>query len=213
MNTSTIVNYANYYPIGDIIVIALSILILFLFMETFINKNKNFRIFQIMAVMVSFAAVCSLLYHQLVNVAPDENVLFILFLYNVYHILLYFTMYAYIYYMIELLSISGSTRRKFFYIMGCGTILFSVLQVLSTVLKKGFYWEEGKGFVESGHLFIYAYLFHIGLLLYLLMNSININDINKAEISEATNKAVKFIFKLIILCQNESSGCVHIKYI
>ena len=165
-----IVNYQNYYPIGDIIVVALSAMILFLIVETFINKNKRFRIFQALAAMLCSAALCSLGYHQLVNHKPAEYVDQILLLYDLYHMLLYFIMYFFIYYVIEMLSLSGKTRRRIFLFIGPVTVCFTLLQFLSTFLKFGFHWSAEKGgFVEAFHLFIPAYAFYIGVVIYLLI--------------------------------------------
>lgn len=163
--------YQRFTPVGDILALALSILLAFLVSTTYVTKKKTFRIFRGMIVTEALAAISDVLYHLLVANATAENGLvpLIYALRLLQHAALFFILYLFIFYIVELLFLPQTVRKKYYVISNIGFFAMLVLDIVLTLTGTGFRLDPQAGVVLEGrNVFGIAYVFFLGIIFYLL---------------------------------------------
>lgn len=160
--------YENFSPVGDILVLAICIVLAILIAESFVIKDKSFRLFQAMIFFVAFAAGVNIFMHVYLAMRPVP-VASVYVLRVMYHLALFGLLYLFAYYMIEYLSLRGATRRKFFIVNGIGFVVVAALDVFGWAFHYGFRVSPAGEVKESVNFFIPAYIFFVGIIFYLLI--------------------------------------------
>ena len=62
-NGVQMIDMGNYYPIGDIIVIALCLVVVILVQASFVKRTRSFVYFAVMIIMILIAAYSNIVYH------------------------------------------------------------------------------------------------------------------------------------------------------
>ncbi len=158
----------GYTPVGDVLSLALSVLLVVLINTAYVTKKKTFRIFQIMLVMEMVAAISDMIYHMLLSVYPIPRVPIYLFR-ALQHTALYLLMWLFFYYLQEILHLPKKTRRHYFSISGLAVLIAVGTDAFLTLSGKGFLVDASGIIKESGWVFAVFYAFFIFLIFFLLI--------------------------------------------
>ncbi len=159
-----VLNNSNYSPVGDILVMAIIGIFLILIRAAFIKQTKEFRIFRHALITLLLAAIMDILYHAfLVNIEHVPNMPIYVFRF-LYHFLLFQEFVLYVRYFEYTLQMVRKWEKSYWYTALSGFIVFSVIDILGSVYKFGFYITEDKKALYGLNLFPFQYLFFVGIL-------------------------------------------------
>ena len=160
--------YGNYYPFGDLIVLAICILILVLVRTSYISRTKSFMIFLIMIALLVASCVTSIIFHYSYNQSgfPDSVKYISRFLYR-NSLLAYLALY--IYYITIVQNLNTKTRKVFAY-SGFGLfIIAAIIDVIGSVVGFGFEVNQPETEKTSYYLFLIFYVLFMLLVVFLLV--------------------------------------------
>ena len=156
------VYYHNYMPIGDVLVLATCILFEILIRVAYVNRTRNFNLFRQMIVLLSVAAMSNLLFNISMNMPEQMPVILIYVFRWLYHAALFMNMVFYTLYLKEPLKLNDSEHRRNSRIVWIAYALLVLSDVLGSLLKFGFYIEDGVPYTGI-NIFPVAYLFFIAV--------------------------------------------------
>ncbi len=161
--------FNDYYPTGDIMVIAICVIIFILIGFSYVRKSKSFLYFLFINVTVLLAAFVNIVYHvkYITNITGDYTTVYILRI--LYHALLFSTLLLYVVYITEVLRLEISKK----YPVVTMSIIVFIIAVVSDIVKtmsgKG-YVITSQGLMTSGRdLFLYGYLGFVVIILFLMI--------------------------------------------
>ena len=161
--------FNDYYPTGDIMVIAICVIIFILIGFSYVRKSKSFLYFLFINVTVLLAAFVNIVYHvkYITNINGDYTTVYILRI--LYHALLFSTLLLYVVYITEVLRLEISKK----YPVVTMSIIVFIIAVVSDIVKtmsgKG-YVITSQGLMTSGRdLFLYGYLGFVVIILFLMI--------------------------------------------
>lgn len=161
--------FNDYYPTGDIMVIAICVIIFILIGFSYVRKSKSFLYFLFINVTVLLAAFVNIIYHvkYITNITGDYTTVYILRI--LYHALLFSTLLLYVVYITEVLRLEISKK----YPVVTMSIIVFIIAVVSDIVKtmsgKG-YVITSQGLMTSGRdLFLYGYLGFVVIILFLMI--------------------------------------------
>lgn len=111
MNDSVFGSFANYSPVGDILTLAICLSFLILIKTAFVSKTRNFRLFRFSICTLFAATACDVLYHVLMQNEQLSSFVPVYAARTLYHTFLFATMYIYVLYAKETMSIGGRTGQ------------------------------------------------------------------------------------------------------
>ncbi len=161
---TNVLNNSIYSPVGDILVMAIIGIFLILIRAAFIKQTKEFRIFRHALITLLLAAIMDILYHVfLANIdhVPAMPIYIFRFL---YHFLLFQEFVLYVRYFEYTLQMTRKWEKTYWFAALAGFIVFSVVDILGSVLKFGFYITEDKMAIYGINLFPFQYFFFVGIL-------------------------------------------------
>ena len=161
--------FNDYYPTGDIMVIAICVIIFVLIGFSYVRKSKSFLYFLFINVTVLLAAFVNIIYHvkYITNITGDYTTVYILRI--LYHALLFSTLLLYVVYITEVLRLEISKK----YPVVTMSIIVFIIAVVSDIVKtmsgKG-YVITSQGLMTSGRdIFLYGYLGFVVIILFLMI--------------------------------------------
>lgn len=197
------VTYAEYLPVGDIAVITLCLLIIALFIGTFVDRNLQFRLFQRIISYTLIGTVFALLYHYSLTEGSWHNPAVITVMRDISHIAYLVTLFIYVYYFLILISADEKERKKIVIISYAGFFAFVIAEILGNIFRFGFY-IDAAGVAHDGlNIFGVAYMFYVVIIFYLL---IRYKDRMIPQISKGI--WTTFIFCIVILMMQGLHGQV-----
>lgn len=163
--------YSNYVASGDIITIALSVVIFLLLNSTYAVKKTNFKVFQAGIACLLVASASSILYHRMVLAVTEENILWIYLARAATYSALVWTYVCYFVYIRNLVDMKKSYRKVFNVTIFGVAIAVTVWEYISPFLKKGFYIDENlmvhQNYYQDIFRVVYVYFsISMGLLLF-----------------------------------------------
>ena len=102
-------SYENYTFTGDVIAVAICIVIGILINTSYVNRTKAFRIFQTIIVSTVIASVVNIIYHILINGFLSVSIAWIYILRVVYQMCLFDILFLFALYITE---VSGMPHNK-----------------------------------------------------------------------------------------------------
>ena len=160
---------ASYSPVGDILVMAIIMVITVLIRVAYIKQSREFTIFRYIMISLVAAAICNILFHQLLTHVSVISLPMVYLLRFLYHFLLYTNLGLYVVYMKNPFQLVQKGEQRYEWFAVIATIGITALEVIQTITKTGFYIDKN-GIVQTGHyMFAAGYLFMVLLLLYLLI--------------------------------------------
>ena len=161
--------FNNYYPMGDVMVIAICVIIFILIGFSYVRKSRSFLYFIFINVTILLAAFVNIIYHvkYITNITGDYTAVYILRI--LYHALLFSTLLLYVVYITEVLRLEISKK----YPVVTMSIIVFIIAVVSDIVKtmsgKG-YVITSQGLMTSGRdLFLYGYLGFVVIILFLMI--------------------------------------------
>ena len=161
--------FNNYYPMGDVMVIAICVIIFILIGFSYVRKSRSFLYFIFINVTILLAAFVNIIYHvkYITNITGDYTTVYILRI--LYHALLFSTLLLYVVYITEVLRLEISKK----YPVVTMSIIVFIIAVVSDIVKtmsgKG-YVITSQGLMTSGRdLFLYGYLGFVVIILFLMI--------------------------------------------
>lgn len=161
--------FNNYYPMGDVMVIAICVIIFILIGFSYVRKSRSFLYFLFINVTVLLAAFVNIIYNvkYITNITGDYTTVYILRI--LYHALLFSTLLLYVVYITEVLRLEISKKYPVITISIIVYIIAVVADIVKTVSGKS-YVITSQGLMTSGRdLFLYGYLGFIVIILFLMI--------------------------------------------
>ena len=161
--------FNNYYPLGDVMVIAICVIIFILIGFSYVRKSRSFLYFIFINVTILLAAAVNIIYHvkYITNITGDYTTVYILRI--LYHALLFSTLLLYVVYITEVLRLEISKKYPVVTMSIIVFIIAVVSDIVKTVSGKG-YVITSQGLMTSGRdLFLYGYLGFIVIILFLMI--------------------------------------------
>lgn len=161
--------FNNYYPMGDVMVIAICVIIFILIGFSYVRKSRSFLYFIFINVTILLAAAVNIIYNVkfITNITGDYTTVYILRI--LYHALLFSTLLLYVVYITEVLRLEISKKYPVITISIIVYIIAVVADIVKTVSGKS-YVITSQGLMTSGRdLFLYGYLGFIVIILFLMI--------------------------------------------
>ena len=161
--------FNNYYPMGDIMVIAICVIIFILIGFSYVRKSRSFLYFIFINVTILLAAAVNIIYHikYMTDITGNYTVVYILRI--LYHALLFSTLLLYVVYITEVLRLEISKKYPVVAMSVVVFIIAVVSDIIKTMSGKG-YVITSQGLMTSGKdIFLYGYLGFIVIILYLMI--------------------------------------------
>ncbi len=150
--------YQNYFPAGDIITLALCLVVGFIMKSSYTMKRTNLRTFKWANRLVAIAAVSSLFYHILLESITATNIPLIYFFRAMVYSNLLWAYVCFCIYISNVIELKKRTRNKFYFLSIGSALLFVIAEFVSPYIKIGFYIDESlQPHQNAGDVFRYAY--------------------------------------------------------
>lgn len=150
--------YKNYESAGDMMAFMLCVIIYLLLRSTYIVKKNNLHVFKAMNLLIGIASVTSLGFHTLIDYISPHNVFFIYLFRVATYVCLIGTYASICVYIKNLVEMSERYQKVFrFSIYGVGFI-FAGIQILSPLLKWGFYIDENLVIHQQAYADVFTYV-------------------------------------------------------
>ncbi len=162
-------NYENYSPVGDIIVLAIIGIFLILIRLAYIKPTKEFGIFKLILLVLFLAAASDIIYRFSLFYVGRIPVFLIYFFRFIFYSLLYLELVLYVIYVEEALHLISKNENIYSKIAALSLVIFWGIEFAGSVFKFGFYiTEENK--VEYGpNLFYIEYMILVSLIIYIMV--------------------------------------------
>jgi len=151
--------YENYVATGDIITIALSVVIFCLLRSTYAVRKRNLNVFQWGTFFLLLSANANIIYHQMVLNVTAENVIGVYIARAVSYSALFWTYVCFLAYIRNVVDMRQSYRRVFLFTIHGVAILGTVWEFVSPFLQKGFYIDENLGIHQNYYQDAFRYLY------------------------------------------------------
>ena len=161
--------FDNYTPVGDILVMAISLVIFVLLSASYVNRTKVFGVYLSIVVFTFFAALTNMAYHNIFPFIKDGNYSVIYGLRMVYHATLFAILLLYVIYVTEVMRLE-SDKKRLTVSVGFGLFFVVIIaDVVSSLMGDGFRVNESGVAINGKNIFTYGYLSFIILIIALLM--------------------------------------------
>ena len=160
---------SSYSPVGDILVMAILMVISVLIHVAYIKQSREFTIFKYIMISLTAAAICNILFHQFIGHVSAISLPMVYLLRVLYHFLLYANLGLYVVYMRNPFQLIQKGEQIYEFIAAIAAVSIVLVEIGQTITKTGFYIDKN-GNVNTGHeAFAVGYSFMVLLLLYLLI--------------------------------------------
>lgn len=153
--------YQNYVMAGDLITLALCMVVAILMKSTYTVKKTNLNIFTRGNLLIAIAASSSIIYHWIINHLTQDNVIWLYVFRCISFVALIWTGVCFCIYIRNVGEMSKYLHGIFrFSILGMATI-FTLLEIVAPALKVGFYVDENLEIHQNYYfdIFNFAYLY------------------------------------------------------
>ena len=161
--------FDNYSPVGDIVVIAICIVMMILVATSYVTRTKSFKIFINMIVYLTLAAICDLIHHDWYLRISDSNYTPIYIVRVIYHAILFSIFLLYVVYIVETMHLGRNKRIPI--MITSSIIYFSVIiiDIILTVEHKGFRISKTEDHVSGYNIFMVGYIAFGAVIIYLVI--------------------------------------------
>ncbi|MCR5556511.1 MAG: EAL domain-containing protein [Butyrivibrio sp.] len=164
MFVSTPYEYFSYSPVGDILVLAIIMIFAVLIKTAQIRTSQDLRVFTLILAILSVASCAHIIFHQLLYNINRNTLLLIYFLYFAYHFLLFFDIALYLLYIERITWLSSGRNRSIFKRALVGVVIFSALEMVTTISKVGFYITEDYQVIQGINVTSIEYVLYVGVV-------------------------------------------------
>lgn len=168
MFESTQISLNGYTPVGDIIVIALCMIMTVLLWQTHINKNAKFRIIMAILATTWVASVTNIIYEIMLysdNIKPVA----IYILRTVHHLTLTLIPCLYMQYLHNPLWIPKKKKRRYWLIAIICVSVVSLLDICGMIFHFGFYIDKNNIIHKHFNVYALLYVFTLSAIIYIII--------------------------------------------
>ena len=161
--------FDNYSPAGDILVMAISLVIFVLLSASYVNRSKVFGVYLTIVSFTFMAALTNVISHNLYEFVEGVNRLVPFWMNIGYHAILYAILLLYVIYVTEVMRLEGDKKRL---TIGIGLVTFFIVNAVDvaiTLQDNGFRVNEESVSISGKSTFTYGYLAFVILIVILLM--------------------------------------------
>ncbi len=156
--------YTNYYPIGDILAVAMAIVFVILIRRAYISKTKTFFFLRFMIYILALSALSNVTFHvALDKIGQIPNIL-IYIPKTLYHMGMFTELWLYVLYTREAIHLDRKSDRKYVWAGVSGFAIILIYEIVGTITHKGFYIEDGVLY-PGIPIFPLGYLYFITIIL------------------------------------------------
>ena len=161
--------FDNYTPVGDIIVIAICMVMIVLVATSYVNKTKNFSLFLNMIFYLVSASMCDIIYHDWYAHITDGDYIGVYVTRVIYHALLFSILLLYIVYIVEIQHLEKHKRIPI--MIAATTIYLAVIitDIVTTAKGMGFRLNKNGTAITGINIFLIGYIAFIGEIAYLMI--------------------------------------------
>lgn len=152
----------KYVVQGDIIAFLMSIVTHCLLRSTYMAKKANLGIFKIANVLVGVASISSIVYHYMIFLLREENIVRLYLCRGLCYTTLIFVYICYCAYMKNIVEMDKKFARWFDAFVYGGGIVFAIVEFVGPFFKIGFYVDENIVLHQNYYMdiFRYAYMYY-----------------------------------------------------
>ena len=161
--------FDNYNPTGDVIVVAICIVMLILVSVSYVTKTKNFSIFITMIAYLVFAAMADYAHHEWFTYISDGNYSPVYAIRIVYHALLFSLLLLYVFYIIEMQHLEISKRIPVMFISTAVYAVVIIADIVSTLNGSSFKLNKNGTAVSGLNVFLVGYIAFIVIIVFLMV--------------------------------------------
>lgn len=169
-DAATVLQTETYTPVGDILVLAVSYVMLILLFFSFKVRTKAFKVFLSLVAVLIASACTNIIFHHLSSNHPDLPAAALYALRCLYHALLFFMMYQYVAYICLVTGLEKNERK--FYHAAAGILLTVIIlsDIVKTFTGNGIQVQEGAVSARGHSLFMIGYILYVALICALLFH-------------------------------------------
>ena len=169
MDDKVFLNYSQYSPVGDILVIATCLVFIILIKSAYISKTKNFLLFRVMLGFLMFAGFASIFYHVALNYPQSFEVPAICAFRVAYRVALFTILLLYVLYSMIPLRLDKNSDKRYLIISGLGYIILVINEVLGIVFGYVFHVTDNGEVDRNFNTYTIGYTFFLFMLLFILI--------------------------------------------
>ncbi|MBQ9899461.1 MAG: EAL domain-containing protein [Ruminococcus sp.] len=159
---------ASYSNVGDVVVMAMVMLMGILLMQSYFRKNTGIKIMLCILAEVFTAALVKIVYRAVIS-RPHPNIQLAYCLREIHYIMLTFVLMMYALYIFEPLWIPRKKQRKYMRAMFCLAAVTVIAEILGIVFKFGFYFREDGTTHRGITTYLFSYFVIIGSILVMII--------------------------------------------
>ena len=161
--------FDNYSPTGDIIVIAICLVIFVLVSTSYVAKTRSFSIFINIVVFLILASYCDVIHHRLYIEVTNGRYAMVYFVRILYHTFLFANLLLYVVYIIELQHLERDKKHPIMAISAAIFLIVIISDIVATITGKGFRLNK-VGTADVGmNIFLYGYISFIVVIIFLMV--------------------------------------------
>ncbi len=161
--------FDNYSPVGDIVVIAISMVMIVLVATSYVNKTKNFNLFLNMIFYLVAASMCDMIHHVLYTNVDDGNYTAVYVVRVIYHAVLFSILLLFIVYIVEIQHLERHRKVPIMIIASLIYLTVIITDIVTTVTGTGFRLNSSGTAVSGINIFMFGYIAFVVEISYLMI--------------------------------------------
>ncbi len=153
------VYFDNYTRVGDILVLAVCIVMVILIATSFATKTKAFVLFVTMIGYMAAAALADMVMHDWYLYITDGDLTPIYVCRVIYHFCLFTLYLVFIVYLVHMLKLKSRERRPVMIVASLVYIIVLMSDIAASVKQTGFKIDDASGDLSSAWIFLFGYIF------------------------------------------------------
>ena len=161
--------FDNYSPAGDIVTVAICMVITVLVATSFVKKTRSFTLFLNMIICLVVAAFADMVYHDWYVHVTDGNYMWVYISRIIYHTALFAILFSYVAYIIELMHLEMYRKVPTMVVSSILFVSVVALDIATTGAKKGFKIFPDGSYQKGFNVFMLGYVGFVAVSLFLMV--------------------------------------------
>ena len=161
--------YDNYMPVGDIVTIAICMIMIVLVATSYVKKTRTFSVFISLIICILIAAFADMIQHDWYTYVTDGNYTAVYVFRLIYHIALFSVLIGYVIYIIELMRLEMYRKVPIMITASILYVFMVVLDVIYSVSGKGFTIKADGSYKTGANIFMIGYVCFVSLSLFIMI--------------------------------------------
>ena len=161
--------FDNYSPVGDILVMAISLVIFVLLSASYVSKTKIYGIYVSIVVLTFAAAMTNLAYHSMYTRVTNGDYEIIYVMRAIYHAILFLILTLYVFYIAEGMRIEYGKKNIILVVAVLVYLGVIGTDIVTSLMGKGFRLNASGEAIRGQNIFMYGYLMFVTMIIILLI--------------------------------------------